>query len=259
MYLSVMAVSLRPSSEFGLGKLAEVFTAAYEGYFVPFKVDEAAMRFMVDAFALDLASSFVALDDDEPIGLANLGVRDERTWLGGVGVVPSQRRKGVGEQLTRALIDRARELGARELWLEVIVENKPAIKLYEKLGFEVTRELEVLSLAGGASESVAREIDVADAPREPSPPWQRAHETLANLSDLQAMAAGEGTAIFRVLTDGRVSLMQATGDVARLARALRSRGAVFALNYPAGGEISTALCAAGADVTLRQLEMVVPL
>jgi hypothetical protein len=53
--------------------------------------------------------------------------------------------------------------------------------------------------------------------------------------------------------------MQATGDISRLARALRSRGAVFALNYPAGGEVSTALCAAGADVTLRQYEMVLAL
>lgn len=87
----------------------------------------------------------------------------------------------------------------------MIVQIKPAIKLYEKLGFGVTRELEVLSLAQGASESVAREIDAADAPREPSPPWQRADETLANLTDLQAMAAGSGTAIFRVLGDGRVS------------------------------------------------------
>jgi ribosomal protein S18 acetylase RimI-like enzyme len=252
-------LNLRSSSEFELGELARLFTAAYEDYFVPFQVDEAAMRFMVDAFDLDLASSVVALDGDEPIGLANLGVRGERTWLGGVGVVPSHRRKGVGEQLTRALLDRARELGAREMWLEVIVENKPAIALYEKLGFEVTRELEVLSLAGGASESVAREIDVADARREDSPPWQRADETLANLPDLQAMAAGDATAIFRVLNDGRISLMQATGDVSRLARALRSRGPVFALNYPAGGEVSTALCGAGADVTLRQLEMVVAL
>jgi ribosomal protein S18 acetylase RimI-like enzyme len=248
-------VNLRGSSEFELGELASIFTAAYEGYFVPFKVDETAMRFMVDAFDLELASSFVALEGDEPIGLANLGVRGERTWLGGVGVVPAQRRKGVGERLTRALLDRARELGAGEMWLEVIVENKPALELYEKLGFEVTRELEVLSLAGGASESVVREIDVAEARREDSPPWQRAEETLANLPDLQAMAAGDATAIFRVLADGRVSLMQATGDVRRLVRALRSRGQVFALNYPAGGEVSNALCAAGADVTLRQYEM----
>ena len=39
----------------------------------------------------------------------------------------------------------ARDLGAREMVLEVITENAPAIGLYEQLGFRATRELEVLS------------------------------------------------------------------------------------------------------------------
>jgi len=39
---------LRPSTELSHGELAELFTAAYEGYFVPFRVDEATLGFMVD-------------------------------------------------------------------------------------------------------------------------------------------------------------------------------------------------------------------
>jgi len=49
------------------------------------------------------------------------------------------------------------------------------------------------------------------------------------------------------------------GDITPLIGPLRARGAVSALNYPEGGEVSGALQAAGAEVTLRQYEMAVAL
>src|SRR6476469_2834771 len=124
----VVAVRLRPSTEFSHGELASLFTAAYEGYFVPFAVDEATVQFMVDVFDLDPARSLVAVEDGAPVGLATLGRRGARTWLGGVGVVPSRRREGIGEQLTRGLLEQAGAAGAAQMVLEVIVENRAAIR-----------------------------------------------------------------------------------------------------------------------------------
>ena len=62
-------------------------------------------------------------------------------------------------------MDSARERGATEMLLEVITENAPAIALYEKLGFEHVRELEVLSLPEAAGGGGAEEapLDVAQA------------------------------------------------------------------------------------------------
>jgi ribosomal protein S18 acetylase RimI-like enzyme len=152
-----MTVEFRPSSEFSLAELAAVFTASYHGYFIPLVVDETQLRYMVGVFDLDLSRSVVAVQRERPIGLANLGRRGERTWLGGVGVLPDHRGSGIGESPTRMLLDQAREARAREMVLEVIVENSPAIALYEKLGFARTRELEVLSLAAANEQSEARE------------------------------------------------------------------------------------------------------
>jgi ribosomal protein S18 acetylase RimI-like enzyme len=139
-------VRLRPSSDLTHAELAELFTAAYEGYFVPFAVDEATLGYMVDVFDLDLSRSLVAEDGAERLGLANVGLRAARAWLGGVGVVAASRRRGIGELLTRRLLEKARLAGADEMVLEVIVENRPAIALYEKLGLVRTRELVVASL-----------------------------------------------------------------------------------------------------------------
>jgi ribosomal protein S18 acetylase RimI-like enzyme len=51
-------------------------------------------------------------------------------------VLRQYRRKGLGEQLMRALMAAARD-GAemKEIWLSVAPQNLPALRLYEKLGF----------------------------------------------------------------------------------------------------------------------------
>jgi ribosomal protein S18 acetylase RimI-like enzyme len=253
-------VNLGPSTELTRPELAELFTAAYEGYYLPFQVDEARLAHMVDAFDLDLDRSLVAWEDGKPVGLANLGVRGERTWLGGVGVIPSARRRGIGEQLTQALLDQAREAGAREMVLEVIVENEPAIALYEKLGFRTIRELDVLTLAA-ADGGEADEIDpaeagrvIADARTEPEP-WQREDATVDKLDGVVALAHQGAAALYRMEGE-RVNLLQAGGgQLDGLVGALRARGAIVALNYPAGGPVAAALRDAGATTVVRQLEM----
>jgi GNAT superfamily N-acetyltransferase len=266
-----MTVEFRRSSEFSLAELAAVFTASYDGYFVPVVVDEAQLTYMVEVFDVDLSKSLVGVEHERPVGLANLGRRGERTWLGGVGVVRDRRGSGIGESLTRALLDQAREAGAREMVLEVIVENAPAIALYEKLGFTRTRELEVLSLAAATKHSEASETDLEEAlravatARSGPEPWQRADETVANLarrgSPPRAITVDGAAAVFSQ-DDDRVSLLQAAGDTAglgALAAALLSRGSVSALNFPTSEPVATALRQAGATVRLRQYEMVLPL
>ena len=155
--------------------------------------------------------------------------------------------------------------------LEVIVENTPAIALYEKLGFARTRELEVLSLAAATEPSEASDIDVREAlkviaaTRGGPEPWQRADETVANLvrrgQPPRAIRVAGAAAVFSEEGD-RLSLLQAAGDAAglvALAAALRCRGNVSALNFPTGEPIATALREAGAMVRLRQHEMVLSL
>jgi GNAT superfamily N-acetyltransferase len=94
-------------------------------------------------------TAVIALDGGFPVGAAwfrvfkadepGYGFVDEQTPELAIAVVPSQRGKGVGEQLLLALIDRAREAGYTSLSLSVEPGN-PARKLYERHGFEVVDE-----------------------------------------------------------------------------------------------------------------------
>lgn len=53
-----------------------------------------------------------------------------------IGVGAAYQRQGIATVLLDALIDRAREQGARRMLLEVRVDNEPALTLYRNAGFE---------------------------------------------------------------------------------------------------------------------------
>ena len=124
-------MTIIPADRFELAQLAEILSAGYEGYFVPLHLDEAALAYMVDAWDVDLARSRVALRDGEPLGIVNLAVRGDRGWIGGLGVVPAERRHGIGRKLLEAVLAEAPPV----VTLEVLEQNEPAIRLYEALGF----------------------------------------------------------------------------------------------------------------------------
>jgi GNAT superfamily N-acetyltransferase len=111
-----LSVELRPADSLFLAERAELLTAAYEGYLMPMHIDEAALGWMQEKFDFDLEASGIAFRDGEPVGLVNLGVREANAWIGGVGVVASARRGGVGEALMHAAHDEARSRGVQRVW-----------------------------------------------------------------------------------------------------------------------------------------------
>jgi len=255
-----VSIELRPSSSLSLDQRTALFNAAYEGYLVPFHIDEQQLAFMDDAFDLDLDASRVAFRDGEPVGLGNLGVRGEDAWIGGVGVVASARRSGVGEAVMRALHEQAQERGVRRVWLEVIVENTGASALYEKLGYERVQDVEVWTLPAAEGEQAGREVPVAEAKArlpERHEPWQRADGTLAHYDDVQGLVTDTGAMLFCVRSSAQ--LQQYTGEPEPLLQALRSYNDVYALNLPVDDPAVQVLGDLGGSVVVRQHEMLLDL
>jgi len=57
-------------------------------------------------------------------------------WLSSLSIKPIYRGMGIGEELTKAVIEKAKTHGAKELSLVVREDNKNAIGLYKKIGFK---------------------------------------------------------------------------------------------------------------------------
>jgi GNAT superfamily N-acetyltransferase len=232
-------MTIVPADTLTLGELAALFTAGYEGYFTPIHVDEPTLRFMIDAWDIDLTRSRAV----PGVGVCNLGVREERAWIGGLGVVPAERRHGVGRALMDAVLDAAPPL----VTLEVIEQNEPAIKLYEDLGFERTRVLEVWSLPEPPLIE-ARSVEPAPLGQRDLP-WQRADESLPAEYERYEVEGGA-----MLLRGGKVLQLDARDEAAAVA--LLSRGTKLSfVNVPEGEPASAALARLGGTLTLRQFEM----
>lgn len=85
----------------------------------------------------DNAVMFAALKTGgEVIGWAGLTHICGEGSITNIAVLPQARRNGVGEALTRALIDESIRLALDWLMLEVRISNVAAVSLYQKLGFQ---------------------------------------------------------------------------------------------------------------------------
>jgi GNAT superfamily N-acetyltransferase len=253
-------LELGPASDLTTAERAELFNAGYEDYVVPMHIDEAGLARMQDTLDIDLDASRVASRGGEPVGFANLAIRGDEGWVGGVGVVKSARRSGVGETLMNAIHEQARERGLQRVWLEVIVENTGAFALYEKLGYRTTQDVEVWTLPREDGELDGREVPAAEAKALVPPkhePWQRADGTLAHIDSLRGLVTTNGAALFAA--PASVQLQQYAGEPEPVIRALRTLGDVFVLNLPADDPAAAVFRDLGGKLAIRQHEMVLDL
>jgi GNAT superfamily N-acetyltransferase/DNA-binding MarR family transcriptional regulator len=79
----------------------------------------------------------IALDKGEPIGCcALIKQTDDAFELAKMAVSPKAQGKGVGLLLGKSIVERAKLMGLKRLYLESNSVLKPAVSLYEKIGFK---------------------------------------------------------------------------------------------------------------------------
>jgi GNAT superfamily N-acetyltransferase len=267
-------VRTQPASTLDLSLVRELFNEGFSDYLVPLQLDDAAFRDHIEGNDIDLECSQVAIDD-RPAAVALIALRGAAGWVGGMGTAPAYRRRGLGERALAAGLEAARRRGCREMWLEVIDENRAAIALYEKLGFDLMREVVVWSLPPG-SDGVppSQTVDPADAQawiaahRKSREPWQRADESIARMVARGAPIRGltvtrdhkvAAAVVFRDGADLVTTLQIAAVDEAAAANALLAAAgperALRLSNAPMGEAPGRALVRLGARSVVRQHEM----
>lgn len=99
----------------------------------------------VDAVLRDPNLGFILIarrdEDEEVLGVAYVSIvwalehGGRSCWLEELRVSPSHRGRGIGAQLVRAAIRKARTLGCAGMDLEIGRENSRAVNLYQREGF----------------------------------------------------------------------------------------------------------------------------
>jgi len=204
-------MDINSASNYPLPDLTDFLNLGFENYFVPIQFNMSQFVTMLRKDSIDLDSSRVLLIDDEPSGIALITRRGWTSRLAAMGISRQMRGKGAGSWFMEKLIQEARQRDDHEMVLEVIEQNEPAVKLYQKLGFQTVRRLvgfahkSVLSavvLPKLAVENNLLEIDLREAGflislhGLPDLPWQLSGETITHMNPpARAYCKGQAYAV----------------------------------------------------------------
>ncbi|MBZ0281906.1 MAG: GNAT family N-acetyltransferase [Anaerolineae bacterium] len=193
------SITMQPINLFSDEQLADAFNAGYQGYVMPVHVDAAFIRNHIHQHDINVNASCLAMSGETVAGIGLLGLREGRTWVGGIGVDTAFRRQGLGKQIMGHLIDEARVHGAAQVWLEVIETNTPAHNLYLSLGFRDVRQLLVIERAVHVPDrpdlakpdgfkvtmiGLDEALNAIGSKRAELTPWQRQAESLHRTPDI---------------------------------------------------------------------------
>ena len=184
-------LELKPASNFSIPELADLLTRGFEGYIVPIHITEAALLTMLRRDSIDLFASRVLLKDEKPVGVGLIARRGWTSRLAAMGIVPEARNSGAGTFAMQRLLSEASERCDREMILEVIEQNTPAVKLYQNTGFNPVRRLvgfhlDMSQTRVTENDSDLKDIDIRDLAKLISAegiqnlPWQLTGETIAH-------------------------------------------------------------------------------
>jgi len=98
------------------------------------------------AIGSDISATYMAWHDGEAVGMAagiEMPERTDRAELVSMWTAPRARGLGVGQQLVERVVQWAQDRGTPEVRLWVTRGNDPALRLYQRCGFELTDEVGV--------------------------------------------------------------------------------------------------------------------
>ena len=185
-----MEFSILPASNYPLPDLVQYLNQGFEDYFIPIQFNHVTFLNMLRKDGIDLTASRILLVDHHPCGIALIARRGWTSRLAAMGISSERRGKGAGSWFMEKLTEEACERGDREMLLEVIEQNEPAVKLYRRCGFESVRRLLgfVRKDSKESDPGDLQEIDLREMGRLvsqyglPDLPWQLSGESIAQMN-----------------------------------------------------------------------------
>lgn len=96
---------------------------------------EKRIKEWLDVVMADQSLNVIAWHEDQAVGHAMLVRDNDGSYELAIFVKGEYRNAGIGTELMRTTLGAAQERGIARVWLSVERWNKPAIALYDKLGF----------------------------------------------------------------------------------------------------------------------------
>jgi ribosomal protein S18 acetylase RimI-like enzyme len=122
-------------------ELIEVFNLAFADYFIKIELNENNFNEKVLVENIILEKSIGAFLDNNLVGFILVSIDENKSYNAGTGVLPNCRGNDLTKKMYEVLLPKLQAENIILQQLEVITENIPAIKTYEKIGFKKTKTL----------------------------------------------------------------------------------------------------------------------
>ena len=171
-------------------ELCNLFNAAFADYLVKIEMTPEKLQNKFDSEEVSLEHSVGLFCEGKPVGFIFHALRNTASgkiaYNAATGVIPEFRGKKATVQLYEFIRPKLVKSGVKEVILEVIDKNTPAIKSYKKVGFTILHQLECFQGYPGISkpkDSLIREKSTGEfIPSEHfwdwQPTWQNTTQTV---------------------------------------------------------------------------------
>jgi ribosomal protein S18 acetylase RimI-like enzyme len=139
-------MEIKTLSDIQVDDLLKTFNESFSDYLVPLQLTKEQLVSKLRSDRIDLNYSVGTFNENKLVGFILHGVDISRgqklAYNAGTGVIPSQRGQGLTKKMYEFILHGLKADRFNQVVLEVIRENLPAVKTYEKIGFTPLRNLE---------------------------------------------------------------------------------------------------------------------
>jgi len=145
---------------------------------------------------IDFESSVGLYEGDRMVGYTLVGIDTWKDVLSaydiGTGITKPHRGKGLARGMFEHALPRLRGLGVKTFVLEVLQKNEPAIRAYEKTGFEITRGFDCFELPWERVEGIETQaivpleresLDLFETALDWRPSWENSFSSIKRIPD----------------------------------------------------------------------------
>ena len=126
-------------------ELTSAFNSSFEGYFIPIQLNETVLLDKIKAENIFLEYSVGVSINNQLVAFILVGIDSKNNQMlsynAGTGVIPEFRGQHLPQKMYDYLLPLLHKNNIRNHYLEVITQNQKALKIYESIGYQITKKV----------------------------------------------------------------------------------------------------------------------
>lgn len=138
-------MKIQSLANISVSELASVFNEAFKDYLIPIQFTEATLTDKITTEHIFLEYSAGVFAAEKLVAFVLIGIDSKNNQMlsynAGTGVIPEFRGQHLTQKMYDYLLPLLRKNNIQNHYLEVITQNQKALKIYESIGYQITKKV----------------------------------------------------------------------------------------------------------------------